>query len=266
MNLFNLNFNWHREELIRYFEVDDDRTDCRIDVRSKHPRWGQDQWPQDLVEKLLNHVLKDPFVVEEVIFHESKISYRLHADSGNGDNQRLYKAVLIPLSWIGNSATVFFNNYWQGASAKFSRTHSPQLSYTLLDRNDNKFYVDDLEIFLQQCKTDPQSLEANFDIDQSFVQHIEYLISARKNQRLAPIDPVIDNYSLISNINDNKFDREIHSQFLSHIPIENLHGLTVQGVVPWQHNTAIVFDRTQIHCAAHGHQSKLALTVFTQRA
>lgn len=71
--------------LLDYLQINDNRTDSRPDVRSKHPRWNVDVWPQHIVKKVIDQVLDYDYKVEEVIFNQSRISFRLHADSGDGN-------------------------------------------------------------------------------------------------------------------------------------------------------------------------------------
>ena len=102
------------EDLIglnEYEMIHDERTDARPDVVSKHPRWDVYEWPQHIVKKALDRCLDYEYEVEEVIFNRSKISFRLHADSGKDERARRGHAVLIPLYTDGPSHTVFFDNY-----------------------------------------------------------------------------------------------------------------------------------------------------------
>jgi hypothetical protein len=62
---------------------------------------------------------------------------------------------------------------------------------------------------------------------------------------------------------DAKFDPVIHSQYLNHNPIENLHGLSLDTVIPWVLGQAFTWDRSQLHCAGSGHSYKVGITVFT---
>ena len=62
-----------------------------------------------------------------------------------------------------------------------------------------------------------------------------------------------------------KFDEKIHAQYCKHIPIENLHGLTVDRIVEWKVGDVIAFDRQHLHCAGSGHSKKMGISVFTNR-
>ena len=119
--------NTEVSELLDYHSIDDDRTDSRETVRSKHPRWAIDLWPKTIVKKVLDSVLEKDYTVEEVIFNQSRISFQLHADSGyNTDASKPYKAVLLPLYCEnGKGSTAFFNNFWHGEAAKFTRAEDP---------------------------------------------------------------------------------------------------------------------------------------------
>jgi hypothetical protein len=253
------------DALLEYHYAHDHRTDARPDVTSKHPRWNIDTWPQQPVKSVLDQVLDYDYSVEEVIFNQSRISFRLHADSGDGNTRTLGHAVIIPLQVNGPSATVFFDNYWQGASTKFSKVLIQDYEYNLENHQGQLVHVPDLRELLTRCLTNPDSV-SNFEVDEKFIKTLEYLIGARSNQAISKKDNRCYDYTNIKNYQaDQKFSSDLHQQYLSHIPIENLHGLTVDQIVNWTVGDAIVFDRTQLHCAASGHREKIGITVFTQR-
>ena len=204
--------------LLDYHYNNDNRTDTRKTVRSKHPRWNIDKWPQSILEKALSTVLGKDYNVEEVIFNESRISFQLHADSGYKDNKFTpHKAIILPLYCENNQgSTVFFNNFWYGEAAKFTR-------------------ADDL------FKT----------------------FKDQENQ-LSTKDQRITDYSKIVNYNNIPFNKDLYKHYCSHIPYENLHGLTLSDVVEWNPGDVIVFDRSQIHCATSAHSLKIGITIFTQ--
>ena len=68
---------------------------------------------------------------------------------------------------------------------------------------------------------------------------------------------------------DKPFDKEIHEKYLSHIPYEALHGLTVEKVIPWVPGNAIIFDMGRIHSAsnfvAEGISHKIGFSIFTAK-
>ena len=200
-------------DLLDYHLTEDERTDTRETVRSKHPRWDIDQWPQQIIQRVLDRVLDCAVDIEEVIFNESTISFQIHADSGY-NNAHIHKGIIVPLDCTQGS-TVFFDNYWHGNGAKFVRD------------------------------TDP-------------FEHVKDL-----DQQLSTKDQRITDYSEIDNFNNQPFDQHFYNKYLTHIPYENLYGLTVDQIVPWIPGDVIVFDRTQLHCASNEHDRKIGVTVFT---
>tara|TARA_B100000989_G_scaffold126549_1_gene93879 strand:- start:865 stop:1512 length:648 start_codon:yes stop_codon:yes gene_type:complete len=106
-------------KLLEYHYLDDERTDTRTTVRSKHPRWDIDKWPQEVIEPLIDN----DSIVEEVIFNESTISFQIHVDSGY-NNPYVNKGIIVPLK-CEHGSTVFFNNYWDYDAAKFVRSEDP---------------------------------------------------------------------------------------------------------------------------------------------
>lgn len=252
-------------ELLTYHYQADYRTDSRPDVVSKHPRWNIDAWPQHSVKSVLDQVLNYNYTVEEVIFNQSRISFRLHVDSGNGDESTLGHAVIIPLMTAGPSATAFFDNYWYGPSTKFSQIQIDDFEYELFDSNHQKKYVPDLRKLLTQCQVTPDTV-TDFVVTDEFTSMLEYLIAARNNQAISKRDNRCYDYTNIQNYcPQKKFSEKIHCQWLQHIPIENLHGLSIDQIVEWVPGDAIVFDRKQLHCAAAGHQEKIGITIFTRK-
>jgi hypothetical protein len=73
----------------------------------------------------------------------------------------------------------------------------------------------------------------------------------------------ITDYSQIVNINDQHFDEKTYYDYLSYLPIEDLHGLTIEQIVEWNLGDVISWDRTQLHCSSSQHHHKKYLTVFT---
>ena len=255
------------QHLLHYHITEDHRVDQRPDVRSKHPRWNQDPWPQLIVQQVLDHVLDYAYHVEETVFNESRIAFRLHADSGDGSDACVNAdAVLIPLLVQGPSHTVFFQNHWRRPSTKFSRVVIADFEYTLPGRDGTWILVPDLKTLLHQCVQDPDSV-VDFAVDADFVDQVRRLIAARSGSAISQRDGRCYDYDLVEGYDVGKqFDQEFWRQYLSHIPVQNLTGLTVDRVVAWQPGDVIVFPRTQLHCAAAGHERKIGITVFTQRA
>ena len=76
-------------------------------------------------------------------------------------------------------------------------------------------------------------------------------------------------YSNIVNITDEPFDKRIYEEYLTHIPYEALHGLTVEAIVPWQPGDAITFDMGKLHSATnfteHGIDYKIGFSIFTAK-
>jgi hypothetical protein len=68
----------------------------------------------------------------------------------------------------------------------------------------------------------------------------------------------------LTNYDPNKsFDQHTQQQHIGHVSLENLHGLTLDEIVEWRLGSAMVFDRTQLHCAGTGHAHKIWMTCFT---
>ena len=262
-----------QKELREYFHHDQDR-DVRPDVISKSPDPNSDTWPGYHVRQALDQVLKEQFEIEEVLFHKSWTRYGVHADSGAGQDAtgRLYKAVLFPLETSGSAGTTFVQNHWNGPSAKFTKAVYRPWQYNLPNRHGGVTYVEDLRILREQAKSPGKELTDQFDIDTDFMATLDYLIDIRDDTKTAlPNRPVlrhnwVSDYSLVSGYSGQNFPESQRLSYCDHVPAEDLHGLTFDQYVPWTAGSAIVFDRTQIHCTGNGDLGKLGLTVFTNLA
>ena len=231
-----------RQVICDWLDIKDQYLDVRPDVVSKSPKFDNTDWPKTVIKLALDNVLDKPYKVESVIFYKAKGAFRLHVDSANGEDN-LYKVVIFPLKISGPSSTVVFDNHWYGRSGKFSKKEIPQYEYTLQVGKEKKYIPD-----MRQFKTDDPKINAL----------IQDLIEKRKQ-----VDGRHYDYSKIENINDHPFDEELHKKFMTHIPYENLHGLTVDKIVDWQEGSAFTFDRTQLHCGTNTHEEKIFCTVFT---
>jgi hypothetical protein len=145
--------------LLNYYYKEDSLVDDRIDVRSKVPKWEDTEWPGHLVKRVLDQVLQDDYSVEVVLFYGSKISFRLHVDSGEGDGRTLFKNVLIPLYAEGPASTVLFDNYWNGPHTRFGRTPVSPFAYNLPGHDGKLKSIADIRVLLEQCKQDPDRVQ-----------------------------------------------------------------------------------------------------------
>ena len=67
-------------------------------------------------------------------------------------------------------------------------------------------------------------------------------------------------------IGDGEFNKEIHSEYLTHIDINNLKGLKVEMIYKWKIGETLIMDRSHIHSASSRiKEKKLGLTTFTKK-
>jgi len=57
----------------------------------------------------------------------------------------------------------------------------------------------------------------------------------------------IEDYTLLENYTDKDFDVEHYQKFLTHLPYNNLHGLSLESAHEWNVGDIIIFDCTQLH-------------------
>ena len=76
----------------------------------------------------------------------------------------------------------------------------------------------------------------------------------------------ITNYKHLEYYTDKDFDKDIYEQFLTHMPYDNLHGLSFETAIKWQVGDIMIFDATQLHCSNNftdQTEEKHALSLFT---
>ena len=267
-----------RQILLDYLAQDDHRTDARPDVRSKHPRWNESGWPQHIIESAMTRVLGSGYVVEEVTFRQDRIGLKLHTDDGDPPGA-VGKTFMLLLDADPAAETVFFDNYWTEHhrwGAFFTKQPWHPYQYQLTDRDGRSVLIEDLRELLSRCENDPSSV-TQFDVTEQFVDTLKALITKRSFPKLDHDDQNphtgytqpgvrIHDYTQLSDHDPGRsFDRDLHEQYLKHIDIKDLEGLTVESVQTWQPGAALVFDRRQLHSSGSSHRQKSFITVFCHR-
>ena len=267
-----------RRTLLQYLATDDHRTDDRPDVRSKHPRWDEPGWPQQIIADAMERVLGPGYVAEEVTFRQDRIGLKLHTDDGSpaGFDGTVGKTFMLLLDAEPCAETVFFANYlteWHRWGAFFTKREWNPYQYTLFGRNGAAKEVTDIRELLYQCETNPESVQ-DFEVDDKFKGMLRELIQKRALPKLdhdrqdedtGYTQPGLrlNDYTLLSDyIPGREFDPKTREQYLSHIDPEDLEGLTLESIQHWQLGAALVFDREQIHSSGSSHRRKSFITVF----
>ena len=264
------------DTISQYLYTEDDRTDSRHDYLTKHPRWDVDTWPQEIVSRAMDRVLgAGTYRVQEIDLFEARTSLRVHADS-HAPQDQLHVAVLIPFHAEPRGNTVFFDNYWRGWTAYFTRRPWSPWSQRYRNQRGGWVDIDDIRQLLTQCQTDPHSIDW-VTVTPAFVSELQQLIAKRstpwtppeqrEGECLAPPEPRIHDYTQIENYRPGQaFPRDVWRQYLQHVDYDDLQGLTLEQVVSWRPGSAIVWHRSQIHCASHCHDRKSGITVMTVKA
>ena len=76
----------------------------------------------------------------------------------------------------------------------------------------------------------------------------------------------ITDYTDLEHYTNKKFDKNIYNEYLSHMPYDNLDGLSLETIIEWQIGDIMVFDSTQLHCSNNfidQTKEKHALSLFT---
>jgi len=264
-----------RQCLLEYLAHDDDRTDSRPDVRSKHPRWGESGWPQQIVDSAMTRAVGPGFVVEEVTFRQDQIGLQIHTDN-DSPPRAVGKTIMLLLDAEPVAHTVFFKNYStvnEKFGTFFTKSAWNPYAYKLKNRKGELTRIPDLRILLDQCETDPAAV-TEFDVTDEFIDCVRTLVHKRSLPKLdldqqtpdtgymQPAKRVHDYSILTGYCAGQPFDLDAHAQYLSDIPLSDLEGLTLDSVLEWQIDGAIVFDRNQLHCSSSTHKQKSFVTVF----
>lgn len=264
-----------RQQLLHYLASDDDRTDVRPDVRSKHPRWNQDSWPQQIVQKHMDNLFPGGYEVEEITFMDSRIGLCPHTDNG-GLAGTVGKTLMFCLSAEPEAHTIFFDNYWTGwAESGVFFTRSPWSPYQcrIPNVNNELTYVADIRQLLDQCRSDPRSV-TEFVVTEDFIQQLEHTIHKRSLPRLSVKDqdsntgfiqpgPRINAYHELTNYDpDRTFPDAVAKRYLSQVPAQDLQGLELASVMHWSAGDAIIFERCQLHASSGCHARKSFITIF----
>lgn len=247
--------------LLDYLESGQGIFDQRPDVTTRRPThlgvpYDKSTWPMELAMDIIDRVVDSdkPWEIEpgSALFYDAKDCFGLHVDSGDGDQKTLHKNILIPLYTEDSGSTVLFENKWYGPRTRFARVYTNPFSYRL-PKKDGKFHVvDDIRNLTDLSE---------FNITE---EQLQDLIVKRSDSYTKPPEPRLTDYSQIEGYDPNlEFDKEFHQRWLSHVPIENLHGLTVKEVVQWNVGDVIVWDRQYIHSSSSDHRRKKGLTMFT---
>ena len=86
----------------------------------------------------------------------------------------------------------------------------------------------------------------------------------KRNFKLYGNQPISE-YNDIANISQEPFDKLKYEQWLTHIPYEDLNGFEIAEIHPWKIGSAIVWNRSQIHCSSHHTAEKVFLSIFCNR-
>jgi len=259
-----------RKTLCEYLATEDERSDVRPDVTSKHPRWDIDKWPQDIVERGMEKIFPKGYEISEILFWDTKIGLKPHTDNVSKTGT-IGKTVLLLLDMEPTAHTLFFDNYSYEPTPYgqfFTRQKYSPYQYKLPNKEGKLIVVEDLRDLLIQCKENPQSV-ADFHVDENFVQLIEETIKKRQRPRSDKgpwtngTAPRSNDYSMLTNHNESiEFPKDIHQEYLYDVPYEDLQGLTLDSVIEWKLGGAIVFNREMLHASSSCHSRKKFINIF----
>jgi hypothetical protein len=228
--------------------------DERPDVTNLDLQIDQGHWYQDLLVKICDSIAEEGWSVGRIAFWKSKISWSLHTDTGDGSNESVTgKNIVIPLEWEDGNGTVVFTNRWSGKRVVFSKTIVSNFRVFLPKKDGTFAEVDDIRKL--------NSVE-NLDIT---AEELE-ILKQKRTAKSEHSNKRISDYSVLSEYKDNQlFDPAIHKEYLQHVDIKDLHGLTVDKILEWKKNEIYSWDRQQVHCSTHQHSMKSMITIWLNK-
>ncbi len=228
--------------------------DERPDVTNLDLQIDQGHWYQDLLVKICDSVVQEGWSAGRIAFWKSKIAWPLHTDTGDGSYESVSgKNIVIPLEWDNGNGTVVFTNRWQGKRVVFSKTIVSPYRVFLPKKDGSIIEVDDIR------KLDDVE---NFDIT---VEELDILKQKRTNKNEQSNNRISD-YASLSDYKDNElFDSAIHKEYLQHVNLEDLHGLTIDKILEWKKNEIYSWDREQVHCSTYQHSMKSMITIWLNK-
>ena len=242
-----------RVELIDYLEKNNEDSDIRTNVTTKHPKLETNDWPKKILTRICEQVLDSGWSFENVYFCKTNISWPIHTDSGAGDQNKIGKNILIPLEWYGGDAsTIVFKNRWQGPKARFMKDKTSRYSEFLTKKDGTVVQVEDIR-YVEDI--------SQIDITQ---EEFDRLKKIRTEKQIG--DPRISDYSLLTDYDNNsEFDEEVQKKYMEHISLDDLHGLQIDKIIEWEKYAVYVWDRQQLHCSGSGHKTKSMIAIFTNK-
>lgn len=253
------------QEILEWFHRNDGADD-RGNARSKMMKTeGGFTGPYHIINNFLEKVVDFEPVIDKIIVLESRTSaLRLHVDTDDNAPDVWGKNFLIPLQFDGPADTIWFNNYWYGPDVRFMRVVPDPYEYQLKDDAGNWYMHDDIrEILKTEENTVYHKDGHDFTLTAEFLKLVKHIVDARDNGN---ISPRTDRYDDIINYDPTiKFDPHIQQEYMKHIPLENLHGLTLDKIITWKIGEAYMWDRSQLHTASSRHSNKIGLSIFVNR-
>ena len=251
------------EILKKFLTADDQWVDDRGDVRNKLMTSSITGWPISIVKDILDRIMPGPYEIENADFVQMKICSRLHTDTDDGDQNRLFKNVIVPLEVNGHASTAVFPHKWYGPKAKFSRVDLSPWRYQITDCQGVAREVEDIrDLLAEMCHETDQHVWHQghcFDNNQNCRQWLKDLVIKR-----GTVDQRIADYSEIEGVHDQEFPEDFRTKWLAHLPAETLRGLNLPEIAEWRVGDAITFDRQYLHSGtSHILGSKSFLAVFT---
>lgn len=146
--------------------VEDEYYDDRELAFSKVVSLDKSNWPRETFLNVISRVCKN-VDFEEIIFYTQKTTkfggFGIHTDTSDGDQDILFKNILIPLQVSDDSYTAIFKNRWYGPRAKFGYTPKNISDTVVINSNEyNK-----LEFYDKDAVFDSE-------IHKKFLKHIDY--------------------------------------------------------------------------------------------
>tara|TARA_R110000803_G_scaffold121453_11_gene189559 strand:- start:788 stop:1450 length:663 start_codon:yes stop_codon:yes gene_type:complete len=113
-----------------------------------------------------------------------------------------------------------------------------------------------------------QEIEDNYTVffDNYWLgERAKFVKSGSAFKKSLNIQEEVTDYTDVLNYTDKPFDVNLYNNLLTHIPYENLHGLTVHSIVKNVPGTVITWPRTMLHCGSNSKSNKLFMAAFLNK-
>ncbi|NQY99633.1 MAG: hypothetical protein HRT45_03070 [Bdellovibrionales bacterium] len=118
------------------------------------------------------------------------------------------------------------------------------------------------------ASSESQQLSTIFFNQRNFGQASHFWRGERFEGQVPKYNFKVTDYQDLIGFTNEHFDQDDYEKYLTHLPYENLFGLSIDRIVEWSIGDVIVFDCSQLHASNNfsgSHTEKMSLTYFSSK-